>query len=186
MGVPAVSAVFVYIAPWTGGKYTTEDSRITSVIQDVMECFKHSSRSRIANYRNVPSNITWEHNIWQGHPSWWGQNIYRWWWSTGKLAGCYGVTRFNRGQIVKEFLAVRWAKLGLPGGEMAYPMHITIAAQKRALTKHWRGRYTDKEQIYSSIINKSCHWNRDYHTWLTDLLTWSWKQTAWRVLEAGS
>ena len=58
MGVPVVSAVFVYIAPWTSGIYTTGDSRTTGVIQDVMECFKHSSRSRIANYRNVPSKAT--------------------------------------------------------------------------------------------------------------------------------
>ena len=43
------------------------------------------------------------------------------------------MARFNRGQIVKEFLVVRWAKLRLPGGEIAYPMHITIAAQKREL-----------------------------------------------------
>lgn len=41
------------------------------------------------------------------------------------------MARFNRGQIVKEFLVVRWAKLRLPGGEIAYPMHTTIAAQKR-------------------------------------------------------
>jgi len=55
MGVPAVSTVFIYIDAWTGGIYTTGDSRITSVIQDVMECFKHSSRSRITNYMTVPS-----------------------------------------------------------------------------------------------------------------------------------
>lgn len=63
MCVPAVSAVFIYIAPWTSGKYTTGDGRITGVIQDVMECFKHSSRSRIANYRNVPSKAA-SQTIW--------------------------------------------------------------------------------------------------------------------------
>ena len=63
-----------------------------------------------------------------------------------QLAGRYGVTGFNRGQIVKEFLesqaipaamtkrqVVRRAKLRLPGGEITYPMHITITSQKSAL-----------------------------------------------------
>ena len=37
MGEMGVPAVFFYIAPWTGGVYTTGDSRITNVIQDVLE-----------------------------------------------------------------------------------------------------------------------------------------------------
>ena len=37
MGEMGVPAVFLYIAPWTGGVYTTGDSRITNVIQDVLE-----------------------------------------------------------------------------------------------------------------------------------------------------
>ena len=37
MGEMGVPAVFLYIAPWTGGIYTIGDGRITGVIQDVME-----------------------------------------------------------------------------------------------------------------------------------------------------
>ena len=46
-----VSAAFIYTAPWTGGIYTTGDSRITSVlnetsvIEDVLHCLSEESES---------------------------------------------------------------------------------------------------------------------------------------------
>ena len=68
-----------------------------------------------------------------------------------QLAGRYEVTGPNRGQIVKEFLElegiqaamtkrqiIRRAKLRLPGGEVTYPTHMTIAAQKRTLLQKVR------------------------------------------------
>ena len=64
-----------------------------------------------------------------------------------ELANRYGVTGGNRGQIVKEYLTnrgvpaaqikqwnlVRRAKLKLPGGEIGFPTHLTISAQKTEL-----------------------------------------------------
>ena len=63
-----------------------------------------------------------------------------------QLAGRYGVTGFNTGQIVKESLesqaipaamtkrqVVRRAKLRLLRREITYPTHKTITAQKSGL-----------------------------------------------------
>ena len=64
-----------------------------------------------------------------------------------ELANRYGVTGGNRGQTVKEYLANRGvpaaqikqrnlvcrAKLKLPGGEIGFPTHLTISAQKTEL-----------------------------------------------------
>ena len=63
-----------------------------------------------------------------------------------QLAKRYGVEGDNAGQSVKEYLAsqsisaamkkrqiIRRAKLRLPGGEITYPTHLTVAAQKNQL-----------------------------------------------------
>ena len=59
-----------------------------------------------------------------------------------KLAGRYGIEGANRGQTIKQYVAeknvpiamkkwevIRQAKLRLPGGEITYPTHKTVAAQ---------------------------------------------------------
>ena len=88
----------------------------------------------------------------------WGENEQINW---TKLAERYGVQGGNRGQVIKEYLAnkgvpvankkreiVRRAKLRLPGGEISYPTHKTVAAQKSTINQ----KIENKEILIGELI----------------------------------
>lgn len=79
-----------------------------------------------------------------GEANQWSENAVINW---TDLANCYGVVGGNKGQIVKEYLVkkgvpaarkrqrnfIRRAQLELPGGEIRFPTHMTVQAQKAEL-----------------------------------------------------
>ena len=91
-----------------------------------------------------------------------------------ELAKRYGVIGSNCGQVVKEFLhsqaipaamtkrhITRRAKLRLPGGEVTYPTHMTIADQKHTLLQKIRegdiliGELIAPIVLKKFVVNKS-------------------------------
>ena len=61
----------------------------------------------------------------------------------------------------------RRAKLQIPGGEVTYPTHITIAAQKRTLLQKTKQGDIFMGELIAPIILKATKVIRDrnYHTW---------------------